>query len=293
MNLLSLLLPLFLSLNLSSAQLRRNFYAGSFPNVEQIVRNALGQKIQQSSITVPVVLRLYFHDCFVNGCDASVMIESTKYNKAEKDHPDNLSLSGDGFDAIVKAKQALDAVPNCRNKVSCADIITIATRDVVNIVGGPWYDVELGRLDGLSSTAASVEGMLPQPTDDVNKLTSHFAKNGLSLDDMFALSATHTIGLAHCTNVLDRIHGVKKDPSINATYLPQLKDLCPKDVDPRKEIFMDPITPGKFDNVYYQNLQQGRGLFKSDQALFTDPRSKPTVNLWASNGQLYNQAFVN
>uniref|UniRef100_A0A0D3A179 peroxidase n=1 Tax=Brassica oleracea var. oleracea TaxID=109376 RepID=A0A0D3A179_BRAOL len=273
MNLLSLLLPLFLSLNLSSAQLRRNFYAGSFPNVEQIVRNALGQKIQQSSITVPVVLRLYFHDCFVNGCDASVMIESTKYNKAEKDHPDNLSLSGDGFDAIVKAKQALDAVPNCRNKVSCADIITIATRDVVNIVGGPWYDVELGRLDGLSSTAASVEGMLPQPTDDVNKLTSHFAKNGLSLDDM--------------------IHGVKKDPSINATYLPQLKDLCPKDVDPRKEIFMDPITPGKFDNVYYQNLQQGRGLFKSDQALFTDPRSKPTVNLWASNGQLYNQAFVN
>lgn len=85
----------------------------------------------------------------------------------------------------------------------------------------------------------------------------------------------------------------KKDPSINATYLPQLKDLCPKDVDRRKEIFMDPITPGKFDNVYYQNLQQGRGLFKSDQALFTDPRSKPTVNLWASNGQLYNQAFVN
>lgn len=49
--------------------------------------------------------------------------------------------------------------------------------------------MELGRLDGLSSTAASVEGMLPQPTDDVNKLTSHFAKNGLSLDDMFALSA--------------------------------------------------------------------------------------------------------
>ena len=92
---------------------------------------------------------------------------------------------------------------------------------------------------------------------------------------------------------MDRIHGVKKDPSINATYLPQLKDLCPKDVDRRKEIFMDPITPGKFDNVYYQNLQQGRGLFKSDQALFTDPRSKPTVNLWASNGQLYNHAFVN
>lgn len=167
--LLPLLIAFFLTLNLSSAQLRRNFYAGSCPNVEQIVRNALGQKIQQSSITVPAVLRLYFHDCFVNvkhfifqffffqptksqtisyiclrlfvlislisqGCDASVMIESTNNNKAEKDHPENLSLAGDGFDAIVKAKQALDAIPNCRNKVSCADIITIATRDVVNIV---------------------------------------------------------------------------------------------------------------------------------------------------------------
>lgn len=62
------------------------------------------------------------------------MIASTGNNKAEKDHPDNLSLAGDGFDTVTKAKQALDAVANCRNKVSCADILTIATRDVVNLV---------------------------------------------------------------------------------------------------------------------------------------------------------------
>lgn len=48
--------------------------------------------------------------------------------------------------------------------------------------------MELGRLDGLSSTAASVGGKLPHPTDDVNQLTSLFAKNGLSLNDMIALS---------------------------------------------------------------------------------------------------------
>lgn len=62
------------------------------------------------------------------------MIASTGNNKAEKDHPDNLSLAGDGFDTVNKAKEALDAVANCRNKVSCADILTIATRDVVNLV---------------------------------------------------------------------------------------------------------------------------------------------------------------
>lgn len=68
------------------------------------------------------------------GCDASVMIASSGSNKAEKDHPDNLSLAGDGFDTVIKAKAAIDAVPNCRNKVSCADILTMATRDVVALV---------------------------------------------------------------------------------------------------------------------------------------------------------------
>lgn len=59
------------------------------------------------------------------------MIQSTPNNKAERDHPDNLSLAGDGFDTVIKAKKAIDATPGCKNKVSCADILTLATRDVV------------------------------------------------------------------------------------------------------------------------------------------------------------------
>lgn len=296
-NLLLLILSLFLAINLSSAQLRGDFYAGTCPNVEQIVRNAVQKKIQQTFTTIPATLRLYFHDCFVNGCDASVMIASTNNNKAEKDHEENLSLAGDGFDTVIKAKEALDAVPNCRNKVSCADILTMATRDVVNLAGGPQYDVELGRLDGLSSTAASVGGKLPHPTDDVNKLTSLFAKNGLSLNDMIALSGAHTLGFAHCTKVFNRIYTFNKttkvDPTVNKDYVTELKASCPRNIDPRVAINMDPTTPRQFDNVYYKNLQQGKGLFTSDQVLFTDRRSKPTVDLWANNGQLFNQAFIN
>lgn len=48
MNLLSLFLSLFLTLNPTSAQLRRKL-----PKIEQIVRNAFGQKIQQSQVTFP------------------------------------------------------------------------------------------------------------------------------------------------------------------------------------------------------------------------------------------------
>ena len=64
------------------------------------------------------------------GCDASVLIASP----SEKDHPDDLSLAGDGFDTVIKAKAAVDSDSRCTNKVSCADILALATRDVVVLV---------------------------------------------------------------------------------------------------------------------------------------------------------------
>lgn len=67
------------------------------------------------------------------GCDASILLASPN-NKAEKDHPDDISLAGDGFDTVAKAKAAVDSDPQCRNKVSCADILALATRDVINLV---------------------------------------------------------------------------------------------------------------------------------------------------------------
>ena len=59
--------------------------------------------------------------------------------------------------------------------------------------GGPSYAVELGRLDGLSSTASSVPGKLAPPTSSLDQLTALFATNGLSQTDMIALSGTYVI----------------------------------------------------------------------------------------------------
>ncbi|KAG2263507.1 hypothetical protein Bca52824_070586 [Brassica carinata] len=280
----------------TTAQLNRNFYSKTCPNVEQIVRNVVQMKVKQTFVTIPATLRLFFHDCFVNGCDASVMIQSTPTNKAEKDHPDNISLAGDGFDVVIQAKKALDANPHCRNKVSCADILSLATRDVVVAAGGPSYEVELGRFDGLVSTAFSVEGNLPGPSDNVNKLNALFKKNNLTQEDMIALSAAHTLGFAHCSKVFNRIYNFNRtisvDPTLNMTYAKELQMACPKNVDPRIAINMDPVTPRTFDNVYYKNLQQGKGLFTSDQVLYTDVRSRPTVNAWARDSPSFNRAFV-
>ena len=46
----------------------------------------------------------------VQGCDASVIIVSSRHNSAEKDNLANKSLAGDGFDTVIQAKKAVDAV---------------------------------------------------------------------------------------------------------------------------------------------------------------------------------------
>ncbi|KAK7843171.1 peroxidase 45 [Quercus suber] len=246
--LLSFLL-LALLLTTTSAQLRSDFYKNTCPNVESLVRSAVSKKFQQTF-----------------GCDASVLISSP----SEKDNPDDLSLAGDGFDTVIKAKAAVDSDSRCTNKVSCADILALATRDVVVLAGGPSYTVELGRRDGRISTSASVQRHLPHPN--------------FNLDQLNAIRFSNRI---YNFSPKSRI-----DPTLNSAYALQLRQMCPINVDPRIAINMDPTTPNTFDNAYFKNLQQGKGLFSSDEILFTDTRSKSTVNLFASNNGAFQQAFV-
>lgn len=106
----------------------------------------------------------------------------------------------------------------------------------------------------------------------------------------------HTIGFSHCSQFAKRIYNFKPrrtiDPSLNRNYARQLRQMCPRNVDPRIAINMDPKAPNSFDNAYFRNLQQGMGLFTSDQSLFTDMRSRNTVNLFAANNTAFREAFV-
>lgn len=166
----------------------------------------------------------------------------------------------------------------------------------IDKAGGPLYNVELGRRDGLISQAARVPGNLPEPTFDLNLLNWIFRKNNLTQTDMVALSGAHTIGFSHCNRFSKRLYSFSPsspvDPSLDPSYAQQLMSSCPRDVDPTVAINMDPNTPRRFDNVYYQNLAAGKGLFTSDQVLFTEPASKPTVASFASNPANFAAAFV-
>lgn len=113
---------------------------------------------------------------------------------------------------------------------------------------------------------------------------------------MYALVGAHTLGFSHCNRFSNRIYNFSPakriDPTLNSAYALQLRQMCPINVDPRIAINMDPTTPRTFDNVYFQNLQQGKGLFTSDQILFTDKRAQATINTFASSNAAFNRAFV-
>jgi len=100
------------------------------------------------------------------------------------------------------------------------------------------------------------------------------------------------VGLAHCSTFAGRIQPASVDPTMNATYAADLQAACPAGVDPNVALQLDPVTPQAFDNQYFVNLVNGRGLFTSDQVLYSDARSQPTVVAWAQNATDFEQAFV-
>ncbi|OVA14738.1 Plant peroxidase [Macleaya cordata] len=164
------------------------------------------------------------------------------------------------------------------------------------MVGGPFYTVRLGRKDGFVSQASRVEGNLPKSEMSMSQIISIFTSKGFSVQEMVALTGAHTIGFSHCKEFADRIFNHSKtsqvDPELHPKFAEGLKKVCGSyKINPTMSAFNDVITPNKFDNMYYQNLERGLGLLASDNALIRDPRTKPFAELYATNQTAFFQAF--
>ncbi|KAM0860362.1 hypothetical protein ACQ4PT_046603 [Festuca glaucescens] len=263
------------------AQLEIGFYSKTCPNAEKIVREEMVKIIAAAPSLAGPLLRLHFHDCFVRGCDASVLLNSTTHNVAEKDAKPNKSLRG--FGSVERVKGKLEAA--CPGIVSCADVLTLMSRDAVVLAKGPTWPVALGRRDGRASSATEASHELPPASGDVPLLARIFTSKGLNLKDLVVLSGAHTLGTAHCPSYADRLYNATGedgkyglvDPSLDSEYADKLRLKC-KSLDDRSMLSeMDPGSYKTFDSSYYGHVAKRRGLFRSDAALLTDATTRDYV----------------
>ncbi|PAN26399.1 hypothetical protein PAHAL_5G009900 [Panicum hallii] len=266
-----------------------DFYKKSCPKAESIVRDFLKSAVKQNVGLAAALIRLHFHDCFVQGCDASILLDKTPTQQSEQEAGPNQTLRPAAFKAINDIRDRLDKA--CGRVVSCADIVTLAARDSVALGGGPAYKVPLGRRDSLAPASQdAVFAALPAPSSNVTTLLSFLANINLDATDLVALSGGHTVGIAHCGSFEDRLFPTQ-DPTLNQWFAGRLKLTCPvKGAD--NTTVNDIRTPNTFDNKYYVDLLNREGLFTSDQDLFSDGRTKPLVTKFAVDQDAFFEQFI-
>ncbi|CAN1175947.1 Peroxidase 13 [Linum perenne] len=252
----------------SNGQLQFGFYANSCPPAEEVVFNVVREanNANPNDRTAAKLLRLSFHDCFVEGCDGSILL-----NGGERGAFGNQGLGA--FEVIEKAKERLEDL--CPGVVSCADIVALAARDAVALSHGPVYNVQTGRRDG-RITDVNLAANLPDVTDSAEVLIAKFREKGLSVKDLVLLSAGgHTIGTTACFFVTRRLYNftdrLPSDPAINPRFLPQLKSKCPFGGNVNDRLDIDWSSAVQFDDSIVHNIRNGFAVLASDARL-TDNR---------------------
>ncbi|KAL8478321.1 hypothetical protein ACS0TY_030291 [Phlomoides rotata] len=263
---------------INAQSLSTSFYKKTCPKLEEIVSETTAKFISSAPSLAPALLRMHFHDCFVRGCDGSVLINSTRNNSAEMDSIPNQSLRG--FQVIDTVKTAVEK--ECPGRVSCADILALVARDAVSQIKGPFWKVPLGRRDGNVSISIEALNNLPPPFFNSTQLIASFAAKGLNTKDLVVLSGGHTIGISHCPGFSSRLYNFTgrndSDPSMDPNYVAALKRKCPP-ADTTTIVQMDPGSSQNFDVNYFNIVKQRRGLFQSDGALLTDRDTNAYVQL--------------
>jgi len=275
------------------SQLSPDFYQKSCPNVFNIVRYQVFKAMQNETRMGASLLRLHFHDCFVNGCDGSILLDGSNGEKFAKPNLNSIR----GFDVIDSIKTALEDA--CSETVSCADIVAMAAKYGVLFSGGPNWSVLLGRRDGLVANQSGADNGLPSPFDPIDTIISKFNAVGLNTTDVVVLSGGHTIGRARCALFSNRLFNFSStslvDPTLDANMAADLQSLC-RSGDGNQTAPLDRNSTDVFDNHYFKNLLSEKGLLSSDQGLYSSDEgiasTKTLVDTYSNNAQQFLFDFV-
>ncbi|GAU18171.1 hypothetical protein TSUD_248720 [Trifolium subterraneum] len=272
----------------TNATLTKDYYYNSCPKLYETVKCTVETAIAKETRMGASLLRLFFHDCFVNGCDGSVLLDDTSSFTGEKTAIPNKN-SARGFEVIDQIKSAVEEV--CPGVVSCADILAVTARDSVEILGGPTWDIKLGRRDARTTSKSAANKDIPAPSSTLNQLIKRYNALGLSTKDLVALSGAHTIGQARCTNFRAHIYN---DTDIDTSFARTRQSGCPKTSGSGDNNLapLDLATPTSFDNHYFKNLVDSKGLLHSDQVLFNGGSADSIVHEYSTNPSSFFSDFI-
>lgn len=272
---------------LCSADLSSDYYDKSCPKAIYTIKNAVANAVTKERRMGASLLRLHFHDCFVNGCDGSVLLDDTSDFTGEKTAKPN-SNSLRGFDVIDKIKSQVEKL--CPGIVSCADIVAVAARDSVVLLGGPSWTVQLGRRDSTTASLSAANSDIPSPLLDLSDLITNFANKGFTAKEMVALAGGHTIGKAQCTTFRERAYN---ETNIDSSFATSLKSNCPSTGGDDTVSALDAATPVLFDNHFYKNLVNNKGVLHSDQQLFSGGSTDSQVKTYSTHPVTFDADFAN
>ncbi|XP_010504945.1 PREDICTED: peroxidase 29 [Camelina sativa] len=272
-----------------------SYYEKTCPKVEEIVRSSLSSMFILDPTSPAALLRLMFHDCQVQGCDASILLEpSGDQQFTEIDSVKNFGIRK--RDLIGSIKTSLET--ECPKQVSCSDVIILAAREAVALSGGPLIAVPLGRKDSLSTHSKHVaDSELPPSTADVDTTLSLFAGKGMTVEESVAIMGSHTIGVTHCNNVLSRFgdNANATSENMDPRFQTFLRVACPE-LSPTSQAAEATFVPNDqtavvFDTAYYDDAIAGRGNLRIDSEIGADPRTRPFAEAFAADQDRFFNAF--
>ncbi|TVU50411.1 hypothetical protein EJB05_01781, partial [Eragrostis curvula] len=255
-----------------------DFYKDTCPQLEDIVRRAVQAAFSGDTSIAAGLLRIHYHDCITQGCDASLLLKG-KNSEQLVNVNENLHV---GAMQLIERIHA-EAQRQCGPTVSCADITALAAREGVVATGGPAYAVNLGQLDSLApATYKEVRDLPGSWHSNYSKLIGEFSHMKFNDAELVALSGAHTLGSATCLAFYDRFR------QWDNAFTEKIGKECERDS--RWKHGLD-STPKRFDNQYYVGLLNGHGVLTSDRALVHDNRSLPFVQIFARDQQKFFDAF--
>nr|QBC35991.1 peroxidase POD42 [Gerbera jamesonii] len=266
-----------------------NFYKDSCPQAEDIIKEQVKLLYKRHKNTAFSWLRNIFHDCAVESCDASLLLDSTRRSLSEKETDRSFGLRN--FRYLETIKEAVER--ECPGVVSCADILVLSGREGIVALGGPYIPLKTGRRDGRKSRADMLEQYLPDHNESMSVVLERFNSMGIDTPGVVALLGSHSVGRTHCVKLVHRLYP-EVDPVLDAGHVEHMLHKCPDAIpDPKAVQYVrnDRGTPMILDNNYYRNILDNKGLLIVDHQLATDKRTKPYVKKMAKSQDYFFKHF--